>query len=82
MLSLECGPGRYKGKVSTTSTYCYVSPGVYERDECLPCPDGKIKSVSGDDQALCQNVCDGTTNVPNADRTACGKLCNHIISLF
>ena len=33
----------------------------------------KIKSVSGDDPALCLDVCDGTTNVPNAERSACGK---------
>ena len=42
-------------------------------DSCVPCPDGTIKSVSGDDPALCQNVCDGTTNVLNAQKTACGK---------
>ena len=33
----------------------------------------KIKSVSGDSSHLCQDVCDGTTNVPNAARTACGE---------
>ena len=33
----------------------------------------KIKSVSGDLSSLCQDVCDGTTNVPNAARTACGE---------
>ena len=33
----------------------------------------KIKSVTGDDPALCQDICDGTTNVPNAERTAYGE---------
>ena len=33
----------------------------------------KIKSVSGDSSSLCQDVCDGTTNVPNAAHTACGE---------
>ena len=33
----------------------------------------KIKSVSGDSSSLCQDICDGTTNVRNAARTACGK---------
>ena len=33
----------------------------------------KIKSVSDDSSSLCQDVCDGTTNVPNAARTACGE---------
>ena len=32
-----------------------------------------IKSVSGDSSHLCQDVCDGTTNVPNAARTGCGE---------
>ena len=32
-----------------------------------------IKCVSGDSSSLCQDVCDGTTNVPNAARTACGE---------
>ena len=43
------------------------------RDECVLCPGDKIKSVSGDDPALCTNICDGTTSVPNAARTACGE---------
>ena len=33
----------------------------------------KINSVSGDSSSLCQDVCDGSTNVPNAARTACGE---------
>ena len=33
----------------------------------------KIKSVSGDSFFLCQDICDGTTNVPNDARTACGE---------
>ena len=33
----------------------------------------KIKSVSGDSSSLCQDVCDGITNVPNAARTVCGE---------
>ena len=44
-----------------------------EQDACLPCPGQKIKSVSGGDPALCLDICDGTTNVPNAERTACGE---------
>ena len=34
----------------------------------------QIKSVSGDDPALCTETCDGVTNVANADHTACGKI--------
>ena len=33
----------------------------------------KIKSLSGDSSHLCQDVCDGTTNVLNAARTGCGE---------
>ena len=33
----------------------------------------KIKSVSGDSSSLCQDVCDGTTNIPKAARTGCGE---------
>ena len=44
-----------------------------ERDACLPCPYGKIKSVTGNEESLCQDVCDGITNVPNAARSACGE---------
>ena len=33
----------------------------------------KIKSVSADSSSLCLDVCDGTTNVPNAAHTACGE---------
>ena len=68
----ECGPGFYKDKVSTTNNYCWT-PSGNKRDACLTCPGTKIKSVSGDSSSLCQDVCDGTTNVPNAARTACGE---------
>ena len=67
----ECGPGFYKRKVSTTNIYCWNPSGF--RDECVQCPGDKIKSVSGDSSSLCQDVCDGTTNVSNAARTACGE---------
>ena len=70
----ECGPGMYKGK-KTVSSNVYCSNEV---DACLLCPGTKIKSVSGDSLSLCQDVCDGATNVPNAARTACGEL----LSLF
>ena len=80
MLFTECGPGRYKGKVNTTNRYCFNSPG--QRDECLLCPGNTIKFVSGDDPALCLNVCDGITSVANAERTTCGKLFNRIINVF
>ena len=33
----------------------------------------QIKSVSADSSSLCQDICDGTTNVPNAARSACGE---------
>ena len=33
----------------------------------------KIKCVSGDSSSLCEDVCDRTTNVPNAADTACGE---------
>ena len=73
-LLAECGPGLYKVTVTTSNNRCrYVSLYVFEKDECRPCPDCKIKSVSGDDEALCDDVCDGTTNVPNVARTACGE---------
>ena len=70
VLSAECGPGFYKGMVSTTNEYCY--PFGF-RLACVPCTGNKIKSVSGDNSTLCQDVCDGTTNVPNIPRTACGE---------
>ena len=38
-----------------------------------PVVSNMIKSVSGDSSSLCQDVCDGTTNVPNAARTGCGE---------
>ena len=47
---------------------------MYERDECLPCPNGKNKSVSGDEESLCLDACDGITNLVNVARTACGEL--------
>ena len=45
---------------------------------CVPCPGSKIKSESGDDYDLCLDVCDGTTNVPNAQKTACGERVNRV----
>ena len=45
----------------------------HEVDACLLCPGNKIKSISGDWSSLCQDICDGTANVPNVARTACGK---------
>ena len=64
----ECGPGTYKGKKTAPNNYC-----SNEVDACLQCPGNEIKSVSGDSSSLCEDVCDGTTNVPNAARTACGE---------
>ena len=63
----------YKGKKTVSNVYCRN-----EVDACLPCPGDKIKSVSGDLSSLCQDICDGTTNVPNNARSACGEL----VSLF
>ena len=40
------------------------------RDQCVQCAPGRIKPVSGDDPALCQEVCNGTTNVANAEQSA------------
>ena len=50
------------------------NPVCTERDACVPCNGTTIKSVSGDDPALCTETCDGVTNVANADQTACGKI--------
>ena len=69
----ECGPGRYKGRVPAANDQCMHILGTNEKDACVLCSGNKIKSVSGDDPALCQDMCDGTTNVPNAARTACGE---------
>ena len=69
----ECDPGRYKGIGEPGDDWCYALYGEAHLDSCIPCPDGTIKSVSGDDSALCQDVCDGTTNAPNTARTACGE---------
>ena len=64
---IECGPGLYKGRKHVSNRFC---PGGV--DACVPCPDGQIKSVSGDDPTLCLDVCDGITNMPNTEHTACG----------
>ena len=52
----------------SNNNYC-----SHEVDACVPCPDDKIKPVSGDSSSLCEDGCGGTTNVPNAARTACGE---------
>ena len=65
----ECGPGMYKGKVPTSLDWFCT-----ERDACVPCNGTTKKSVSGDDQALCTEICDGVTNAANADHTTCGKI--------
>ena len=69
-LSLICGPGLYEAQVSTTNSACWTPS---KQDDCVVCPGDKIKSVAGDDLALCLDVCDGITNVANVERTACGK---------
>ena len=56
----------YKGKKPVSNNY-----QCNEADACVSCPSDK--SVSGDPESLCQDVCDGTTNVPNAAHTACGE---------
>ena len=68
-LLIACGPGKYKGKESTTNVYCY--PG--ERDACLLCPGETIKPNTGDSDS-CPEDCGGGSKVANAEHTACGKL--------
>ena len=69
LLLEECAPGQYKEAVNTDNHLC----SDWKRDECVLCPGNKIKSVSGDSSSLCQDVCNGTTNVPNAAHTTCGE---------
>ena len=71
---------KYLHFVDTVITSLWVVPGketalgvISVQLRIRPCPDSKIKSVSGDNSTLCQDVCDGTTNVPNGARTACGE---------
>ena len=59
----------YKGKLPISFSF-----ECTERDACVPCNGNEIKSVSGDDPALCTETCDGVTNVANADHTSCGKI--------
>ena len=70
MLSLiiECGPGQYKGKESTTIVYCFDG----HRDACLPCTGETIKPNTGDSSS-CPQDCEEDGKVANAEHTACGK---------
>ena len=67
ILFVECGPGMFKWWVPT-----WDSPNSY-RDQCVQCAPGRIKPVFGDSLLLCQEVCDGTTNVENYAHSACGE---------
>ena len=73
-----CGPGKYKGKIQlkpSLNAYCkHTNNGV---DTCLTCPGMTIKAVSGDSRSLCVESCDGATNVPNKEHTACGNVPQH-----
>ena len=69
----------FKGQKNVSS----YNPFCDEVDACLPCPDDKIKSVPGDDPALCTETCDGVTNVANVEHTACGNMiCNEFSTKF
>ena len=48
--------------------------GYYLNNEmCERCPGNSIKQNAGNDTS-CSAECDGTSMVPNTQRTACGKL--------
>ena len=67
-LILECGPGQYKGKESTTIAYCINR----QRDACLRCPGETIKPNTGDSDSCTEN-CEEGGKVANAEHTACGE---------
>ena len=61
-----CSPGNYYGELDRGNAYCDRIKA------CVPCPENKVKTVSGNSLSLCVN-CDGANTVPNSDRTGCGK---------
>ena len=54
--------------------FCLVcNAGFYKSgDACVMCTGYGIKTVVGN-AVDCADTCDGTSNVPNAGHTACGK---------
>ena len=72
---LVCGPGKYYGQIAPTNVYCRA---FYKKTRaCVPCPDNKVKLVSGNSKSLCidaAQACDGTITVVNSDRSECSKL--------
>ena len=73
---IECGPGKYKGKIAATNNYCKVFN--HGNDACVTCPGQTVKIGYGNSQSLCVNDCDGITNVPNDEHFACGELLKHL----
>ena len=69
----ECGPGKYKGKITATNNYCTTFN--HGNDACVTCPG---QTGYGNSQSLCVNDCDGITNVPNDEDFACGELMKYL----